>query len=58
MDVVARIVWRVVLDDIVDARDIESTSGDVCTQKDPRFSVDELEERVGPFLLFLFALWS
>ncbi len=56
VDVVARVVWGVVLDDPVDARDVEPTRGDVCAEEDAGGGVAELEEGVCAFLLFLFAL--
>ena len=56
MDVVARVIGRVELDDPVDARNVESSSGDVRTEEDALLRVAELEEGVCPLLLFLLAL--
>lgn len=44
------------MDDPVDFRDIESSSGDVCTEEDSGRGVAEFEESVGSFLLLLFTL--
>lgn len=56
MNVLARIIRRVELDDPIDARDIQSTGGDVCGQQNTRLGVDELKESICPLLLFLIAL--
>lgn len=56
MDVVTGIIGRVELDDPVNLGDIESTGGDVGTEKVAGRSVTELEESVGSFLLLLFPL--
>lgn len=55
--VVPWIVWGVVLDDPIDTRDIEPTSSNVGTEQYARFCIDELEKRVGTFLLLLLALY-
>jgi large-conductance mechanosensitive channel len=56
VDVVARVVWGVELDDPVDFGDVETTGGDVCAEERALVSVAEFEERVCPFLLLLLAL--
>jgi hypothetical protein len=56
VNVIARIIGRVELDDPVDLGDIESTSGDVGTEKVAGRSVAKLEECVGSLLLLLFPL--
>ena len=56
MDVIAWVVRRVVLNNPVHARNIQSSCCDVCAEKDTRFGVAELEERVCSLLLLLFAL--
>jgi hypothetical protein len=56
VNVIARIIGRVELDDPVDLGDIESTSGDVGTEKVAGRSVAKLEEGVGSLLLLLLAL--
>lgn len=56
MDVVTRVIWRVVLNDPVDARDVQAPRRDISTEKGTSFSVTEFEEGSRAFLLFLFAL--
>jgi hypothetical protein len=56
VDIVARIVGRVELDDPVDGGDVEAAGGDVCAEERAVGRVAELEERVGAFLLLLLAL--
>ena len=56
MDVVTRIIWRVVLDDPVHAWNIEATSSDVSAKQDSRLGIAELEEGICTLLLFLLAL--
>jgi hypothetical protein len=56
VNVIARIIGRVELDDPVDLGDIESTGGDVGTEKVAGRSVAKLEECVGSLLLLLFPL--
>ena len=57
VDVVARVVGRVELDDPVNLGDVEAASGDVGAQEDAGRRVAELEERVGALLLLLLALF-
>ncbi len=56
MNIVAGVIWGIILDDPIDAWDIQSTGCDVRAKQDARVGVAELEERVRAFLLFLFAL--
>lgn len=56
VNVVARIVRRVKLDDPIDLGDVEASSGDVRAEEDAGGSVAELEEGVGTLLLLLLAL--
>jgi hypothetical protein len=56
MNIIPWVVWRIVLHDPVDARDVEAAGGDVRAEEDARAGVDEFEEGVGAFLLLLFAL--
>ena len=56
MDIIARVVWRVKLNDPIDFRDIKPSRSDICTEKDTIGSVTELEECVGTLLLLLLAL--
>jgi hypothetical protein len=56
VDIIPRIVWWVILHDVVDAGDIEPSRCDICTKQDPGLGIDEFEERIRPFLLFLFTL--
>lgn len=56
VDVVAWVVWRVVLYDPIHARDIETSSSDICAQQCAGFSVAEFEERRCALLLLLLAL--
>jgi hypothetical protein len=56
MDIISWIIRRIKLDDPVYPRNIETTSSYVGTQKNTRLCIVELEERIRPFLLFLFSL--
>jgi len=56
VDVIARVIWGVKLDYPVYPGDVETAGGYVCAEEYTRLSVDEFEERVGAFLLLLFAL--
>lgn len=56
MDVVPWVIGRVELDDPVYSRDVETSSGNVRAEQDTSGRIAELEESVGPFLLFLLAL--
>lgn len=57
MYVVSWVVWGVVLDNPIYTRDIQPTSRNIGTEQDAGSCIDELEEGVGTFLLFLFALY-
>jgi hypothetical protein len=56
VNVIARIVRGVELDDPVDLGDVETAGGDVGAEKDAGGSVAKLEEGVGSLLLLLLAL--
>ena len=56
VDVVARIVRGIVLDDPIDVRDIETARSYVCAQEDARLGIYELEEGGRALLLLLLAL--
>ena len=56
VNVVARIIRGVELDDPVDFGDVEAPRGNVCAEQDPGRRVAELEERVGSLLLLLLAV--
>lgn len=56
VDVVARVVGGVVLDDPVDGGDVEAAGGDVGAEEGPLGGVAEFEEGVGAFLLLLLAV--
>lgn len=58
VDVVARVIRRVELDDPVDLGDVESTRSHVRAEEDARGRVAELEEGVGALLLLLLPLRS
>lgn len=57
MDVITRVIRRVVLYYPVYPGDVKSSRGDVRTEKNPGLGVAEFEERVCPFLLLLLALY-
>mmetsp|Transcript_21272 Transcript_21272/g.72049 ORF Transcript_21272/g.72049 Transcript_21272/m.72049 type:complete len:255 (-) Transcript_21272:890-1654(-) len=56
VDVLARVVGRVVLDDPVDVRDVEAARGDVGAEEDAGLCLAELEERGSAFGLLLSAV--
>jgi hypothetical protein len=56
MDIVSRVIRRVELNDPIDFGNIETSCCYVCAKEVACRSVTELEEGVGSFLLFLFAL--
>jgi hypothetical protein len=56
VDIVARVVWGVELDDPVDFGNVEPTRGDVGTEEDARGGVDVFKECIGTLLLLLLAL--
>ena len=56
MDVVARVVGGVVLDDPVDGGDVEAAGCDVGAEEGTLGGVAEFEEGVGAFLLLLLAV--
>lgn len=56
MDVIARIIRRVELDNPVNFGNVKPTCGYVSAEQDTSGCIAELEERVRAFLLFLFPL--
>jgi hypothetical protein len=56
VDVVPWVIGRVELDDPIYSGDVETSSGNVRAEQDTSGRIAELEESVGPFLLFLLAL--
>jgi hypothetical protein len=56
VDVFARVIRRVVLDDPVHGRDVETTGGNVRAQQNAVIRVDELEKGGGTLLLLLTTL--
>ena len=58
MDVVPWVIRGIELDDPIDFGDVESSGGDVRAEQRARWSIAELKEGRGSFLLFLFALWK
>lgn len=50
------VIWRVVLNNPIHFRYIETSSGYICTQQDGFFGVTELEESLRSFGLLLFTL--
>ena len=56
VDVLFRVIRRIKLDNPVHRRDIQTTSGHVCTEQHSLAGVDELEEYGSTALLFLLAV--
>ena len=56
MDVVIGIIWRVVLHDPVDLREVKSTLGHICANQDAFLALGELEVGASPLLLLLLAM--
>lgn len=58
VDIIARVIWGVVLDDPVHAGDVQASRGYVCAQERAGLRVAELEEGRRALLLFLLALYD
>jgi hypothetical protein len=56
VDVIVGIIWRVVLDDPVNVREIEPSLGHIGTKEHSGFGLVELKVDRGSFLLFLLSV--
>ncbi len=56
MNVFFWVIWGIVLDDPIDRRDIQTSSGNIGAEHDSRLSVTELEVRRSSLRLLLFAV--
>ena len=56
MNVVSWVIWRIDLQDPVNCRDIETSSGDVCADESALLCIAEFEECVCTLLLLLLAV--